>query len=168
MDLNRSGQRPLPVYRVTEELRHPRFNHSNVYYYAIERCRNRVRDAILPQFPESCARFAEESLSYLINHLAGSAMPDEGCFQGQHKQHLARSDCCFAMYLFNEMKPLSNDDTNRLRPILFPVLAAAVNGAFEVTEYLKDHGNELRIPDELQPDDKVVYIRDCTTQLPVP
>jgi hypothetical protein len=167
MDLSRTGQHPLPVYRVTENLRHPRFKGNNVYYYAIERCRDRIRDDILPHFPGSHAQFAEESLSYLIMRSTGSAMPHAGWFERKPEQHLTRSDCCFAMKLFSELQPLSNGVIDRLRPILFPVLAAAVNGAFEVTEYLKDHGKELQIPGELQPDGKVVYIRDCTTRLPI-
>jgi hypothetical protein len=168
MGLSRRGQRPLPVYRVTEELMQLRFEGHNAYYYAIKRCRNRVRDAISPRFLGIDAQFAEESLSYLVSQFTESAMPHRGWFKGQPEQHLTRPECCFAMDLFSNMQPLSNDEIARLRPILFPVLAAAVNGAFEVTDYLKDHGKELRIPDELQPDEKVVYIRDCTAQLPIP
>ena len=65
------------------------------------------------------------------------------------------------MVIFSSMERLTDAEVNKLRPILFPVLAAAVNGAHEVTEYLKDEGERWKIPDILQPDEKTVYIWDC-------
>jgi hypothetical protein len=64
------------------------------------------------------------------------------------------------------LEALTAGEVDRLRHILLPVLCAAVNGAFEVTDYWKDHGQELEIPRELKPDDKEVYITDCMMQLP--
>jgi hypothetical protein len=52
---------------------------------------------------------------------------------------------------FNAYSPLSDTDIARFIPILLPTMAAAIHGAYEVVQYLKDVGVELKIPLELQP-----------------
>lgn len=46
-------------------------------------------------------------------------------------------------------------------------MSAAVRGAYEIVQYLKSVGMELKIPPALQPFDREVWLRDCATRLPL-
>jgi hypothetical protein len=139
---------------------------------AVARCRDHIKKNILPHFQaDQNVLAAIESLNHLVEENTGSSMPASGKFgrvwnNDDQLQHLKVSNCRFVTKSFNEYKALSSADVAKLQPIILPTMAAAVQGAYEVIQYLKDVGAELKIPPELQWFDQEVYLRDCTTRLP--
>ena len=171
MDLDQASQEPLALYRCPNEPLEPGFRQNGVTFrQAVRRCRDHIRGHISPRFPDNTLiNDALAALSHLIDELTGSGMP-EGRFsqsRSSRTSHLSYSQCQLAFRLFNDYTVLSDRDTIMLEPILFETLAAAVFGAYEVVEYLKDRGMELKVPPELQPFHREVWLRDCTTRLPI-
>ncbi|KAI3324364.1 hypothetical protein HD806DRAFT_66423 [Xylariaceae sp. AK1471] len=174
MDDNHKSQKPLALYRASNEPDEPAFRQNGgIFRQAVARCRNHIRDRIAPHFPgDQDVADALTALTWLIEQLTGSGMPEGEL--GRDSHHAARvvpnlrySDCVFVCKNFNAFEALDANAQARLAPILFPVMAAAVHGAYAVVQYLKDDGMELKIPPELLPLDREVWLRDCVTRLPI-
>lgn len=126
------SQAPLSVYRCPDELTEPGWRENGrTFRMAIVRCRDHIIRHILPHFEQD------------IN------------------VHIRGSDCRFVMQNFNDYKPLDGGQRDRFQAILLPVMAAAVQGAYEVVQCLKDTGVELKIPPELENLDQEIYLRGC-------
>ena len=123
------------------------------------------RRIIKPHFPnEQDVKAAVESLTYLIDEKTGSGMPTEWT---NNMAQLNHSQCRFVCKSFRSFRVLSDEDKRLFTPITLSSMSAAVRGAHEIVEYLKDVGMELKIPPALQPFDREVWLRDCTTRLPL-
>ena len=125
---------------------------------------------VSPRFPDNhLISDALAALNHLVDELTGSGMPEGrlGRSWSPRTRHLSYSQCQLAFRIFNDYTALSDTDKIMLEPILFETLAAAVHGAYEVVQYLKDRGMELKVPPELQPFHREVWLRDCTTRLPI-
>ncbi|OTA59936.1 hypothetical protein K449DRAFT_435598 [Hypoxylon sp. EC38] len=68
---------------------------------------------------------------------------------------------------FNKYYELDANATARSKLILFPIMAAAVYGTYEVVQYLESVDVELKILSDLVPLDRELWSRDCVTRLPV-
>ena len=171
MDSDQASQKPLALYRCPNEPSEPAFRQNGgTFRKAVKRCRDHIVKNLSPQFPGNLLiTDALAALNHLVDEMTGSGMPN-GVFGKRWSppmRHLSFSQCQFVFKLFNDYTPLSQRDRTKLEPILLETLAAAVHGAFEVIEYLKDGGIELKIPPELQPFHREVWLRDCTTRLPI-
>ena len=150
MDLDQASQEPLALYRCPNEPLEPGFRQNGVTFrQAVRRCRDHIKEHISPRFPDNhLISDALAALSHLIDELTGSGMP-EGRFSESRSSrtgHLSYSQCQLAFRIFNDYTVLSDRDKIMLEPILFETLAAAVFGAYEVVQYLKDRGMELKVP----------------------
>ena len=171
MDSDQASQKPLALYRCPNEPNEPAFRQNGVTFRkAVKRCRDHIVKNISPLFPGNIViRDALAALNHLIDEMTGSGMRS-GVFGERWSptmRHLSFSQCQFIFNIFNNYTALSERDKTKLEPILLETLAAAVYGAREVVEYLKDVGMELKIPPELQPFHREVWLRDCTTRLPI-
>lgn len=171
MDLGQAFQEPLALYRCPNEPPEPGFRQNGVTFrQAVRRCRDHIRRNICPRFPDNhLISDALAALNHLVDELTDSGMPEGrlGKSWSPRMRHLSYSQCQFAFRVFNDYTALSDRDKIMLEPILFETLAAAVHGAYEVVRYLKDRGMELKIPPELQPFHREVWLRDCNTRLPM-
>ena len=171
MDLGLASQKPLALYRCPNEPLEPGFRQNGVTFrQAVRRCRDHIKENISPRFPDNgLISDALAALNHLVEALTNSGMPFGrfSTFRSPQPGHLNSSQCLLAFKIFNNYTILSDSDTIMLQPILFETLAAAVHGAYEVVQYLKDWGMELKIPPELQPFHREVWLRDCTTRLPI-
>jgi len=171
MDENIETQKPLALYRCPEEPKEPGFRQSGVIYrQAVIRCRDHISKNILPHFPtDRNVKAAIVALDHLIDERTGSGMPTHGEFEKNWTSvvpHLRSSDYRFLCSNFNSYSPLSAVDKAKLEPVLLSTMAAAVHGAYEVVQYLKDTGMPLKVPLELLPFNREVWLRDCSTRLP--
>ncbi|KLU81172.1 hypothetical protein MAPG_00267 [Magnaporthiopsis poae ATCC 64411] len=176
MDSDLPSQSPLAVYccpRGTEPDK-PDFRGNGVIFRAaVARCRDHIAKHIQPHFSTDnnvCAAIV--MLNHLIIEKTGSGIPSPGDFSktwrsSQGLPHLRGSDCRFVMNDFNAYQTLGDADVARYRPILLSAMAAVVHGAYEVVQYLKDTGVELRLPPELENLDREVFLKDCATILPL-
>ena len=171
MDLDQASQESLALYRCPNEPLEPGFRQNGVTFrQAVRRCRDHIRGNISPRFPENpLISDALAALNHLIDELTGSGMPEGslGRSWSSGMGHLSYSQCQLAFRIFNDYTVLSDRGKIMLEPILVETLAAAVHGAYEVVQYLKDRDMELKIPPELQPFHREVWLRDCTTRLPI-
>ncbi|KAK6496718.1 hypothetical protein TWF481_001706 [Arthrobotrys musiformis] len=166
---------PLAVYRCPNEPDEPGFRQNGATFRrSVARCRDHIAKNISPHFPDNQdVTDAMAALNHLINERTGSGIPTGRLgrtaddVKGIDIPHLRSSDCRFICTNFNDYEPLTDADRARLESILFPTMVAVVHGAYEVVQYLKDVGVELKIPPSLQPFDREVWLRDCTTRLPV-
>ena len=170
MDSSQASQKPLALYRCPNEPDVPAFRQNGATFReAVKRCRDHIARNISPRFPGDLAiKDALDALSYLIQEKTGSGMPG-GMFGREWSpgmRYLSFSRCQFVFRVFNSYTVLSDVDKDLLEPILFETLAAAVHGAYKVVQYLKDNGMELKIPPELQPFHREIWLRDCATRLP--
>lgn len=172
MDSGLPSQFPLAVYRCPEELDQPGFRENGkAFREAVKRCKEHICVHILPHFPNDRNVLAAiMMLDHLITMKTGSGIPSPGDFSetflGTPVRHLRGSECRFVMDNFNSFRPLSDADVTRYRGMLLPAMAASVHGAYEVVQYLKDVGVELKLPSELGNLDKEVFLRDCITRMP--
>ncbi|KAM5350191.1 hypothetical protein ACJ41O_006696 [Fusarium nematophilum] len=172
MDCNIQSQHPLAVYRCRGEPDQPGFRENGrMFREAVKRCEEHIREHILPHFPNDRNVLAAITmLDYLVTKKTGSGIPSPGdfkeTFSGKPVPHLRGSECRFVMDNFNSYKDLSNADVTRYQGILLPAMAATIHGAYEVVQYLKDIGVELKLPSELANLDKQVFLRDCATVIP--
>jgi hypothetical protein len=172
MDDKVKGQKPLALYRCPNEPQEPGFRQNGgIFRQAVARCRDHIVKNILPHFPNDPNVLAAiEALHYLVEQRTGSGMPTRGEFGRSWTSnipHLRSSDYQFAFANFNAYSRLEDADKARYTVILLPTMAAAVQGAYDIVEYLKDTGMELKIPSELQPFDREIWLRDCATRLPI-
>jgi hypothetical protein len=172
MDAEIKAQQPLALYRCPDEPKDPGFRQNGrTFRQAVLRCKDHISKNILPHFGnDGNVRAAIEGLDYLIEERTGSGIPTKGQFEATWKPnipHLRSSDCRFVCENFNGYSPLSDADKARFAPILLPTMAAVVQGAYEVVQYLKDTGMELHIPPEFKPLDREIWLRDCITRLPI-
>lgn len=80
-----------------------------------------------------------------------------------HTHGLTAELCVFAINIFNRKERLSQEDCQRLRPILVPILAAAVHGVHIVYQYVNNESTELeRGAQALFMENPLVYLSDCT------
>ncbi|KAK5739809.1 hypothetical protein LTR17_005095 [Elasticomyces elasticus] len=173
MDSGRKSQTPSALWTCPDEPHYAGFRQNGVKYRkAVKRCLDHIVKNIAPHFPgNQHVLEAIKALDYVVTECTGSGMP-EGDLGSSFKAglsipHLRSSDCAFICKNFNDYSDISAQDKTRLELILLPTMAAVVHGAFEVIEYLKDTGMELKIPPDLQPFDREVWLRDCTTRLPI-
>ncbi|KAI2630747.1 hypothetical protein GGR54DRAFT_167462 [Hypoxylon sp. NC1633] len=173
-DLDLEHQKPLALYRSPDEPDAPAFRQNGrAFRYAVARCRDHIRSNIAPHFPQnSDVADALRALDWLVETSTGSGMPEGGLGRSpghasRALPHLRFSDCRFVCDSFNGYAALDDVARTRLEPILFPAMAAAVHGAYEVVQYLKDRGVELKVPPLLLPLDREVWLRDCVTKLPI-
>lgn len=82
---------------------------------------------------------------------------------GKCSHGLTAELCAFAVSIFDRKERLSHEDCHRLRPILVPILAAAVHGVHIVYQYVNNESTELeRGAQALFVDNPLVYLSDCT------
>ncbi len=171
MDWGQASQEPLALYRCPNEPLEPGFRQNGVTFrQAVRRCRDHIRGNISPRFPGNhLISDALAALNHLIDERSGSGMPEGrlGKSWSPRTGYLSYSQCQLAFKIFNDYTVFSDRNKVLLEPILFKTLAAAVHGAYEVVQYLKDRGMELKVPPELQPFHREVWLRDCTTRLPI-
>lgn len=169
MDLDEASQWPLALYRCPNEPLEPGFRQNGVTFrQAVRRCRDHIRENISPRFPDNhLISDALAALNRLVDELTGSGIIKLLETWSARTGHLSYSECQLVFRTFNDYTVLSDADKIMLEPILFETLAAAVFGAFLVVQYLKDSGMELKIPPELQPFHREVWLRDCRTRLPI-
>ncbi len=74
---------------------------------------------------------------------------------------LSGHQCIFAMALFNDFKPLTEEERCELAPILFPIVHVAFTGAYKVVQHLKNGGYTFLVPGVLQDPHRRVYITGC-------
>ncbi|KAI1505747.1 hypothetical protein F5X99DRAFT_216846 [Biscogniauxia marginata] len=174
MDDRIDNQAPLALYRCLDEPDEPGFRQNGrIFRQAVARCRDHIQEHILPHFPgNQDVADAIRALNWLVERFTGSGMPEGGLgrspsHSGRTLPHLKYSDCRFICQNFNDYCELDTKAKTRLEPILFPTMAAAIHGAYDIVQYLKDDGMELKIPPELLPLDREVWLRDCVTRLPL-
>ncbi|KAK3618380.1 hypothetical protein LTR56_024684 [Elasticomyces elasticus] len=168
MDLRQNSQTPLGLWTCPKEPANPGFRRNGVRFrLAVARCRDHIIKNIAPHFPgNQYVLDAIKAFDSLVTTDSGSGMPTGSLEAGPSIPHLRSSDCAFLCKVFNEYHDISAQDRTRLEPILLPTMSAAAKGACEVIEYLKDVGLEMKVPPDLQPFDREVWLRDCTTKLP--
>ncbi len=175
MDTSLPAQAPLAVYTCPagSEPERPAFRSNGVVFRsAIARCRDHIINSIQPHFPgDANVAAAVSMLEHLIVEKTGSGIRSPGQFGEMRSRssplpHLSGPDCRFIMKDFNRFQPLDVTDVARYTSILLPAMAAVVHGAYEVVQYLKDVGVELRVPPEFGSLDNEVFLKDCVTILP--
>ena len=168
MDLDQKSQNPLALYRCPNEPLEPGFRQNGVIFrQAVRRCREHIRDNISPQFPDNdLISEALGELDKLVDNKTGSSMGTHSIWVDR-AGHLSYSQCQLVFRIFNDYTALSDADKIMLEPMLLETLAAAVLGAYRVVQYLNLCGRELKIPPELKPFHREVWLRDCNTRLPI-
>ncbi|KAL8329723.1 hypothetical protein RB597_005144 [Gaeumannomyces tritici] len=176
MDVSVQSQAPLAVYTCPagSEPERPAFRSNGVVFRsAVARCRDHIANNIQPHFPADVnVAAAVVMLEHLMVEKTGSGIPSPGRFGPRWSDsvpplpHLSGPDCRFVMKNLNGYQPLDATDVARYGPILLPAMAAVVHGAYEVVQYLKDVGVELRAPPEFGSLDNEVFLKDCVTVLP--
>lgn len=63
---------------------------------------------------------------------------------------------------FNDYTPLRQEEVDKYKDIILPSMAAVVQGAYAVVQYLKDVGVELKLPDGFKDLDGHVFLKCCT------
>ena len=171
MDSEQASLKPLALYRCPNEPHEPGFRQNGATFrQAVRRCRDHIMKNISPRFPgDHLISDALAALNHLVDELTNSGMPEGklGKSWSPTMRHLSFSQCGAVFRIFNNYTILSDRDKTMLEPILLETMAAAVHGGYEVVRYLKDVGMELEIPPELQPFHREVWLRDCTTRLPI-
>ena len=169
MDQRQASQEPLALYRCPNEPLEPGFRQNGVTFrQAVRRCRDHIRRNISPQFPDDrLISDALDALNVLIHDGTGSGLQILLETFRLRRGNLSYSQCQLAFRMFNDYTVLSDRDKIMLEPILVETLAAAVLGAYEVVRYLNGRGCELKIPPELRPFHREVWLRDCTTRPPI-
>ena len=162
MDSDQASQKPLALYRCPNEPNEPAFRQNgDTFRKAVKRCRDHITKNISPQFPDNLLiRDALAALDHLIDEMTGSGMRG-GVFGKRWSptmRPLSFSECQLVFKIFNDYTVLSERDKTKLEPILFETLAAVVHGAYEVIEYLKDVGMELKIPPEKDKSDEALEV----------
>ena len=169
MDLDQASQKPLALWRCPNEPLESEFRQQGVTFrQAVERCRDHISENISPRFPDNyLITEALNALVHLTNSRTVSGMRGLNQLWARRKEHLSYSQCQLVFRMFNDYTVLSDRDKTMLEPILLETLVAAVSGAYEVVQYLNALGMELKIPPQLQPFHREVWLRDCTTRLPI-
>ncbi|KAI0131659.1 hypothetical protein F4776DRAFT_671640 [Hypoxylon sp. NC0597] len=140
-----NSNRPLALYRSPDEPENPKWRQNGrMFRQAVARCRDHIQENIAPHFPGSQDVIdAIVALNHMIDKLTGSGTPTGNLGLPERTSgipHLRYADCKFVCDNFNEYCELDTSAAARFEPILFPVMAAAVHGAYEVVQYLKDVG----------------------------
>ncbi|KAM3068078.1 hypothetical protein ACMFMG_011126 [Clarireedia jacksonii] len=118
MDNSIEGQKPLALYRCSNEPKEPGFRQNGgEFRQAVARCRDHIVKNIQPHFPDNPnALAAIESLNYLVNERTGSGMPTRSDFSEywtSNIPHLRSSDCTFVCANFNAYSKLEDEDKVR-------------------------------------------------------
>ena len=170
------SQSPLRLYRPLHEPQQPGYwENGKLYRLAIRRCYDIVDQILTPLFPDDvCVRTGRQALIHIIDGQTGSGLvkvlhrtPLYSYWQPT-TPHLNADQCAFVMEFFNSYRDLTPDEVTSMKPILLPIMDAVVRGALEVVQYLRHHSTqELVIPPELKDFDRLVYLRDCKTEIPM-
>lgn len=135
------------------------------------RVRDVVERVISPAFPGSTSvSSALACLSRMCNLQTGSGYGESiSCddLRRSASECLFRSifsvqDCEFAVSLFDHLDPLSQQQISRLRPLLVPVLAAAIVGVRDVYQYVNNTG--VRMERQISAfflENPMIYLSDC-------
>lgn len=149
---------PLTFYTCSGDPESPGWRENGlVYRRAVRRCLDHIKRNIQPHFPdEEEVEIAVEALDYMLREGTGSGV-ERYCMLKTGTASLLsdypimmRAHCDFVMRNFNEYKPLEAGDIDRYQCMLLPAMTAVVRGSYQVVQYLKDYGTELKIPAYLQ------------------
>ena len=120
-----------------------------------------------PEFPsdanlEAACRavnhlWERQSVSGMTMHLTG----DLKYFRTPDRL-LDDHECIFAMAIFNDYSTLTEEEKNKLEPILLSVIQAAIYGAYKVIQRLRFQSQALSIPDSLRDPGRLVFLEDCS------
>jgi hypothetical protein len=68
---------------------------------------------------------------------------------------------------FNNFQALDveSGEERKFGDVLLPAMAAVVDGAIEVVQYLKNVGVAFKFPEELADFEQEVYLKDCVSRL---
>lgn len=119
---------------------------------AVQRVLDVLKISILDRFPNDAGVLnAIHAIQYMISQSTGNDVHSYGApglrVAGGRKEQLTGRHCALAMQVFNDFRPLTDQEAAELAPVLGPVLNAAFMGAYEVVQYLKDHfDRELTLP----------------------
>lgn len=134
---------------------------------AMKRTLDVLEQNIAEQFPDDDnVENVIRAVRYMINnqtesgverYIPGAEVP------GGEFNHLNGKQCAFAMRIFNNFTPLSDEDVVQLRPILAPVLNAAFQGVYTVMRYIKNGERDIVLPSLLKNRSRAIYLKDCVT-----
>jgi hypothetical protein len=156
-----SKEPPLPFF----------FDVDNVgdksFYKAMKRTLDVLEQNIAEKFPNDIIVYVVvKAVKYMVQSLTGSGveryLPGLGVPGGELDQ-LNGKNCAFAIRIFNNFTPLSDEDIAQLRPILAPVLNAAFQGVYIVMQYIKNGGRAVILPALLRNPLQTIYLEDCVT-----
>jgi hypothetical protein len=138
---------------------------SGQFRKAMNRTLDVLEQNIAEKFPlDDNVETVIKAVRYMVTEQTGSGveryLPTKKVPGGEFHR-LSGRDCWFAMQIFNNFKPLSDNDVVRLRPILGPVLNAAFQGVYTVMQYMKNNYSEIVLPSLLENRFKAIYLEDC-------
>ncbi|KAJ0110184.1 hypothetical protein J7T55_000616 [Diaporthe amygdali] len=160
------SQRPLTFYRCPEDPEGLGFRENGlVFRKAIKRCLDHSTQNIQPHFlGDDDVATAVCALEYMLREKTGSGV-ESHCIRNNYTTRLfrwepimPRAQCEFIMTDFNEYKALGREDRDIYKRVLVPAMAAVIKGSYEVIQYLKDFGTELKIPAYLQDWRQEIYL----------
>lgn len=137
---------------------------------------NRVLDVVSnylrPDFPGENTDLAISVLRHMCYHRSASGAYSEsqlpvGEFRnlvvgGRCSRGLSGDQCTIAVRIFDRKERLSPEECLFIRPILDPILAAAVRGVHDVWYYQRNFGVKLeRDVQAMFVENRMVYLRDC-------
>lgn len=163
---------PLTFYTCSGDPESPRWRENGlVFRKAIRRCLDHINRNIQPHFlGEDEVATAVEALTYMLREGTGSGVDSCSILKNGTTNLrtmapiMPRAHCEFVMRNFNEYKPLELEHITMYKGVLLPAMAAVVQGSYEVVQYLKDYGTELRIPAYLQDLKQEVYLVRSKTE----
>ena len=133
----------------------------------IERVLGILEQKLKPHFPDDIhLEAACRAVAYMIRAHTGSGVESyltkELDKDRSSTNQLSGHQCIFAMALFNDFKPLTEEERCKLAPILLPIVHVAFIGAYKVVQHLKNGGCDFPVPRVLQDPHRRIYITGCS------
>jgi hypothetical protein len=139
------------------------------FYKAMKRTLVVLEQNIAEKFPNNAnVEAVVNAVRYMVVHHTGSGveryLPGREVPGGALDQ-LNGKNCAFAIRIFNNFTPLSDEDVVQLRPILAPVLYAAFKGVYTVMQYIKNGDRHVVLHPLLRNQFQTIYLEDCMTSI---
>lgn len=147
------------------------YSNGNGFHSSCCRVRDVITKVIKRGFLTSLSiESACRSLERMCNERSGSAYPEgidcpdlQRILGEKSFRQITTEQCAFAVDLFNGLDSLTVQQTTTLRPLLIPILAAAVTGVCEVYQYVNNQGCQMEQGVlDLFLKNPTIYLEDCT------
>jgi hypothetical protein len=160
---------PVPVYMDNLHYGDPDAKRGTVFWRSFKRVKDVLENNIKLAFPhDKNVQATIAGITYMIEceTVSGIGRVLEGSDMRSRARLLSQPECILAMSIFNESPNIEIGELpaleQKISPILFPVLKAALSGVMSCTRYMNNPGRELdaMIPKMLQEVERV-YVQGC-------